>query len=282
MNSTGDDNTGPDERTPPNGSSMFLLRSALTDSSASTVSTAAVLSKQGPNIRNIRSVVVGWIFRIRNEIGFFPEIAYDAISLFDRLLLHLKIDHNNAHLYATASLWISAKMEEFAFRDISLFQLISQKKFSFDQLIEAESIIVGAIHFNLNFSTHYIFLRALGSDMGLDDSAMGMCTFYVDVAMHVFKFIEIPSFMISAASVVLGMESMGIPYKINDILKLVCCNDESALMDLSRDILSLSLKIIDRKSDDVYRFYAGDDSGKFANAVYAASKALNVDTNITA
>lgn len=257
--------------------SMSFLQHSLEDSLKSTISATSVLSMQGEKATCIRSAVVNWIFRVQAEIGFTKEIAYDAYFIFDKLLSKLKIDQSNAHLYATASMWISAKIEECNFKDISLFQAISQQMFSLEQMVEAESIIVNAMNFNLNFSTCYLFVRALANDLNLDESVTKMCEFYMDVAMNIFQFIETPSFLIAAASIILGIESMKVPYQINEVLKLINWNDQSMLQNVINELLIFSIKLAKRKSSDVFKYYAANDSDKLIKAVDNASKAFNMD-----
>ncbi|KAH0793169.1 Cyclin, N-terminal domain containing protein [Histomonas meleagridis] len=251
----------------------------LTDSKNSTLKASSIPLKDKENIIFIRTAVVDWLYRVQIKVNFSRETLYSSIAIYDRVLLSIHVTRKDAQLYAATSLWISAKLEETIYKDISIFTTIANNKLTADQLRSTELNIFSSIGMKLNFPTSQLFITCIITRFELQNIEK-FCYFFLDASLTSLGLIEVPSYIVAAGAAALGSASVGNNIPLESLfafLGFFSDNEKELFQSVVKKIINLAVNIVKWGNGGIFEYYSKDGKEKLREIVKRAAKEFGID-----
>ncbi|CAB3375745.1 Hypothetical predicted protein [Cloeon dipterum] len=108
----------------------------------------------------MRAKVVDWLIGVHHQLKLMPETIYLTVSIFDRYMLTaLATPKSLLQLVGVTSLLIASKYEEIWCPTIADCVYVTNNTYTRKQVVKMESMILGALAFNIGRPLPLLFLR---------------------------------------------------------------------------------------------------------------------------
>lgn len=136
---------------------------------------------QGPEILERRILLAEYLFNLAQA---YPspttETIFQCISLLDRFLAVKKVPFEQLQLIGCCCMWISAKVELTSEDSLEPLRKLCHEKFSKQDFIQAESLILSGVNFKIHTITPYFFLRRFFKMINADEKIALLASYFCE------------------------------------------------------------------------------------------------------
>lgn len=106
-----------------------------------------------------RAFLIEWIIDVHRKFRLLPETLYVTCYIIDKFLSSKEIKKSQLHLLGVTSLLISTKYEEIYPPDLKDLLNVSENKFSKQDVLKMETMILTTLNFNITSPSALRFLE---------------------------------------------------------------------------------------------------------------------------
>ena len=153
-----------------------------------------------------RAFLIEWIIDVHRKFRLLPEALYVTQHIIDQFMSRHKIEKNQLHLLGVSTLWIAAKYEEIYPPDLNDFLQVSENKFSRQQVLDMEKIILMKLNFKITAPSPYRFLQRFRrlSIAFNDDEVFFFAQYLQEIALLDATLLKFKPSQIAAAAMILS------------------------------------------------------------------------------
>lgn len=155
----------------------------------------------------MRAMMVDWIIEVHYKFKLVPQTLFLVVNLVDRYLSHKKVPRKKFQLIGTACFLVACKFEEIYSPELRDFCFICDQHYKQEEIIQYEYKVLAAVDFDINFVSSYRFLEIFAIQFEVQDSALDMAKYCVELALLDTKFYRYPPSLIALASTFIGMKA---------------------------------------------------------------------------
>ena len=184
-----------------------ILKQAICEENELRISSARFLEVQKEMIPRHREVAVKWLIKLNYEFGYPSDTLHNAIVLFDLVTQSINIPRDEIQVYAIVCYFVSAKLDVGVMTKLTVERVNSKtgQNFTAQQFARTEIAILQACQFKVGYPTVKLFQRAYHDEIeDADPCLYELSTFFVEVALIKFEFMDFPSSLIALAAFILS------------------------------------------------------------------------------
>lgn len=160
---------------------------------------------------HMRTILIEWLVEVRLAIPLLNETLYLAVNIIDRFLAKCKISFNTFQLVGITAIFIAAKHEEVKMPSITDFAYLCDDKYTIQQIVNMELLLLEATQFRLSFPSPFLFLlKFIGgsSTDAVDANILYISRFICDLAIIDYAFTPLRPSMLATSALLLARMSV--------------------------------------------------------------------------
>lgn len=132
-----------------------------------------------------RAFLIEWIIDVHRKFRLLPETLYVTVFLIDRFLSLKQIKKNQLHILGVTSLLIATKYEEIYPPELKDLLVVSENKFSREEVLEMERSMLLTLQFDLTAPSAYRFLERFRqlSTIQIEDKTFFFAQYLQEIAL---------------------------------------------------------------------------------------------------
>ena len=190
--------------------------------------------------KNNRASIINWLVQVHAELELSQEVLFMTVSILDRI--HEQIESNNQgqmYLHALACLFIASKYHDDDFPHISDFLYVAKNKFSHEELIQTERLILSILRFGISsLLTSNVFLDNFLTLLPNNSVAQKLSYFITERMLQENHMLRYRPSMISASAIFITNKEMGYE-KWSNALQVYTTYHEKDLTNCVQDIMNI-------------------------------------------
>ena len=128
---------------------------------------ASYMSKQTDINAKMRAALIDWLVEVHSEFKLVAETLYLTVSLIDRYLEREQIPKNKLQLVGVTAMFIASKYEEVSPPACSKFVFVSDKRYSREEILRMEELILSTLSFELTSPSAFVFFCSFATVAGM-------------------------------------------------------------------------------------------------------------------
>jgi len=179
------------------------------------VATAGYMTRQTDVNAKMRAILIDWLIEVHLKFKLVIETLYTTVNIIDRYLEKVEIKRNQLQLIGVTAMFLASKYEEIYAPECRDFVYISDKAYTREQILAAETLILAQLEFRLTAPTPLVFLQRLVKVAGLVNKPRSkedlLANYFVEMALQDYSMLQYPPATIAAAAVSLALKTVGSP-----------------------------------------------------------------------
>eukprot|EP01119_Soliformovum_irregulare_P024089 TRINITY_DN8563_c0_g1_i1.p1 TRINITY_DN8563_c0_g1~~TRINITY_DN8563_c0_g1_i1.p1 ORF type:complete len:455 (+),score=106.59 TRINITY_DN8563_c0_g1_i1:33-1397(+) len=194
------------------------------------------LTKQPELNARCRTVLIEWFIDVAKTFKLLAETVFLCVRLVDRFLDMKAIVKDNLQLIGVASMLVASKYEEIHHPTVADFVAICQNKYSLEEIIQMETMILTSMNFELNYPHPLHFLRRFSKAAQSDSKVHCMTKYLSEVSMIDYSMLAYRPSIVAAASVFLARKMLHVTPTWDRTLEHYTTYDEQDIIQCAREL----------------------------------------------
>jgi len=232
---------------------------------ARSVNSSYMNSQPHINVR-MRAILIDWLVEVHLKFKLVPDTLFLTIALIDKYLELKPVTRQNLQLVGVACFLIAAKYEEIYPPEIRDLVYITDRAYTKEQILEMESSILNALHFQISFPTVYCFLLRYLKAAHADKRIVQLSCYVAERLLQEYSIISHRPSVIAACAVYIARKNLNRSPWSPTLIHYTKYNEED-LRPCLQDIATVFVTKNDLVA--VYR--------KFSSHKFGAVAAMNID-----
>ena len=154
----------------------------------------------------IRAMLVNYVVEVAEKFNLKNKTLYLSVQIIDRLFSREKINKHFFQLVGITSLFISSKYEEIYYPDIKDWVEITGGKYTEDQILKMEDLIVGSLDFHLLPIYPYAFYEIICLKLGIEKEDFFLGALILEIALFDYALVKYKSSTICESVIIMLMK----------------------------------------------------------------------------
>lgn len=162
-----------------------------------------------PNVNErMRAILVDWLVDVHLKFKMVPETLYLTINIIDRYLEVKQVRRSKLQLVGVAALLAAAKYEEIYPPELKDLVYITDSAYNKHEIVEMESSILDALHYNFTVPTIHTFLCRHLKAAHADRAMVQLSCYLAERCMQEYSMVKYLPSVIAASSVLIARKSL--------------------------------------------------------------------------
>ncbi|GAA0168266.1 kinase activator [Lithospermum erythrorhizon] len=211
----------------------------------------------------MRAILIDWLVEVHNKFELSPETFYLTINIVDRFLSKKSTSRRELQLVGLGAMLIASKYEEIWAPEVNDFVCISDRAYTYQQVLTMEKRILGELEWYMTVPTPYVFLVRFIKASLPDSDVANMAYFLAELGMMNYETVTYCYSMIAASAVYAARCTLNKTNAWTETLKLHTGFSEPQLIDCAKLLVSFHA-VPDQKLRAIQRKYSSPEKGVVA------------------